>query len=404
MNLPFYIASRYLFSKKKQNVINIISLISVTGVALGTMALVIVLSAFNGLNEFVDQQYGNFDPDLKILPSKGKTFVPGSDFENIKAMDQVAFYAEVLEENALLKYGNRQRPAIVKGVDENFGLMKGIDSMMVDGHFVLNGSEHQFAVLGYAVALDLGIGLNFINPISFYAPKPNAKPGHNPMNAFNIEHLHPSGFFQIQVDFDTQYALVPLSFARKLFHYEKEITAVEITVKNPQKLDELKAKIKQILGAEFQVKDRFELHEFVYKMMKTEKIAIFFILAFILIIASFNITGSLIMLILDKKEDAKTLRSLGANEQSIKTLFLMEGCMISLLGAIIGVILGLVTCWMQIKYGFLKLSSNSFVTNTYPIDVRPLDILLIFITVALIGFFASRFPVRYITKRHLQFS
>jgi lipoprotein-releasing system permease protein len=404
LNLPFHIAKRYLFSKKKQNVINIISIISVIGVTVGTMALVIVLSAFNGLNQFIDQQFSSFDPDLKILPAKGKTFVPDSIFERIKNMEQVAFYAEVLEENALLKYGNRQRPAIVKGVDENFTLMTGIDKMMTDGNFVLDTPKHQFVVLGYGVALDLGVGLTFVDPIKFYVPKRNAKVGHNPMDAFNTEYLYPSGFFQIQIDFDTQYTLVPLSFARKLFNYKNEVSAIELGINDSEDINDVKSEIQEILGDAYVVKNRFELHDVIYKMMKTEKTAIFFILAFILVIASFNIIGSLTMLILDKKEDVSTLRSLGANEQTIKQLFLIEGCLISFSGAIIGVILGVAICFIQIKFGLVKLAAGNFMMNTYPVSVHFTDIFIIFITVVLIGFFASRFPVQYITKRYLQFN
>ena len=368
------------------------------------MALVIVLSAFNGLNQFIDKQYGSFDPDLKILPAKGKTFVPNSTFEQIKNMEQIVFYSEVLEENALLKYGNRQRPAIVKGVDEDFRLMTGIDTMMIDGDFVLDTEKFQFVVLGYGVALDLGVGLTFVNPVKFYVPKRNAKVGHNPMNAFNIDYLHASGFFQIQADFDTQYTLVPLSFARKLFNYDKEVSAIELAIMDIDDVDQVKAELKKILGDDYLVKDRFELHAVVYKMMKTEKAATFFILAFILIIASFNIIGSLTMLILDKKEDVSTLRSLGANEKTIKQLFLIEGCMISISGALIGVFLGVFVCYLQIKFGLIKLAAGSFMMSTYPVNVKLTDIFIIFITVVLIGFFASRFPVQYITKKYLQFN
>jgi lipoprotein-releasing system permease protein len=368
------------------------------------MALVIVLSAFNGLNQFIDKQYGSFDPDLKILPAKGKTFVPTTAFNQIRGMEQIVFYSEVLEENALLKYGNRQRPVIVKGVDENFTLMTGIDTMMVDGDFVLDTPKYQFAVLGYGVALDLGVGLTFVDPIKFYVPKRNANTAHNPMNAFNTEILYPSGFFQIQADFDTQYTLVPLDFARKLFNYKNEVSAIELSLLNPDDVDQVKKELKNILGDDFLIKDRFELHDVVYKMMKTEKTVIFFILVFILIIASFNIIGSLTMLILDKKEDVNTLRSLGANENTIKQLFLIEGCMISFSGAILGVFLGVLICFLQIKFGFIKLTAGSFMMNTYPVSINFTDIFIIFITVVLIGFFASRFPVQYITKRYLQFN
>ena len=405
MNLAFHIAKRYLFSKKKQNVIHIISIISVVGVAIGTMALVIVLSAFNGLNGLIEDLYGSFDPDLKILPKTGKTFVPNSTFEQIRKLEDVVFYSEVLEENALLKYGNRQRPAIVKGVDENFTMMTGIDTMMVDGSFVLDSGKHQFTVLGYGVALDLGVGLTFVDPIKFYVPKRGVKVSHNPMDAFSTKHLYPSGYFVIQQDFDSQYVLVPLKFARSLFSYKKEVSAIELAIQDQDNIEDLKDQIQKIVGDDFTVKNRFELHEVLFKMMQTEKMAIFFILAFILIIASFNVIGSLTMLILDKKSDISTLRSMGANEKTIQNIFLLEGWLISLLGASIGIILGVFICFLQLKFGLVKFAGNgAFIADSYPVNVHFSDIFIIFTTVVLIGYAASRFPVRYITKRFLRFN
>ncbi|RUT78322.1 FtsX-like permease family protein [Ancylomarina longa] len=405
MNLPFYIAKRYLFSKKKQNVINIISLISVIGVSVGTMSLVIVLSVFNGFDGLITNLFGSFDPDLKILPGEGKTFIPDSTFEQVKKLKQVVFYSEVLEENALLKYGNRQRPAIVKGVDEEFSLMTGIDTMMVEGNFVLNRPNQQFAVLGYGVAANLGVGLSFVDPIKFYVPRRNAKLGLNPMDAFNVEYLYPSGYFMIQADFDAQYVLVPLQFARKLFDYDREVSAIELSIGDKEEIEEVKQQIQSLVGNGFVVKNRFELHSVLFKMMQSEKMAIFFILAFILLIASFNVIGSLTMLIIDKKQDISTLRSMGATEKTIQKIFLLEGWLISILGAFIGIFLGSVICLLQIQYGFIEFpGGGSFIVNSYPVELQISDIFIIFTTVVLIGYIASRFPVRYITKRYLQFN
>jgi len=380
-------------------------MISVIGVAIGTMALVIVLSVFNGFDGLIRDLFGSFDPDLKILPSTGKTFVPDSTFEQIRKMESVVFYSEVLEENALLKYGNRQRPAIIKGVDDEFSLMTGIDTMMVEGKFLLNSEKHNFAVLGYGVALDLGVGLSFTDYLKFYVPKRNAKLGLNPMDAFNTEYLYPSGYFTIQQDFDSQYVLVPLDFTRKLFAYTNEVSGIELSIINQDEVENVKKQIQALLGADFKVKNRFELHDVLFKMMQSEKMAIFFILAFILIIASFNVIGSLTMLILDKKKDIATLRSMGAEEKTIQKIFLLEGWLISLLGATIGVGLGLAICFLQMKYGFIPLSGNgAFIMDSYPVDIHFTDIFIIFTTVVLIGYAASRYPVRYITKRFLQFN
>jgi len=406
LNLPFYIAKRYLVSKKKQNVINIISMISVIGVSLGTMALVIVLSVFNGFNGLISNLFGSFDPDLKILPVAGKTFIPNSpEFAQIKEMDQVLFYAEVLEENALLKYGNRQRPAIVKGVSEEFSLMTGIDSMMPDGNFILEQGNREFAVFGYGVANNLGIGLNFIDPIKFYVPRRDAKMGHNPMDAFNVDFLFPSGVFTIQEDFDSQYVLVPMAFARRLFDRKEAVSAIEIKLKNLDQSDVVQEHIQDLLGEDYVVKNRFQLHDVLFKMMQSEKTAIFFILAFILVIASFNIIGSLSMLIIDKKGDIETLISIGANKLLIQRIFLLEGWLISLLGAVLGTFLGVGVCLLQEKFGLIKLSgAENFIFSSYPVDIEFTDVAIVFTTVIIIGYLASRLPVRYLTRKFLKMS
>ncbi|MRT92225.1 ABC transporter permease [Ancylomarina sp. 16SWW S1-10-2] len=402
MNLPFYIAKRYLVSKKKQNVINIISMISVVGVSLGTMALIIVLSAFNGLNGLITDLYGSFDPDLKITSVVGKSFVPNSKaFEQIKKMDKVLFYAEALEDNALLKYGKRQRPAIVKGVSEDFALMTGIDTMLIDGKFILQNKNRNYAVLGYNVARDLGVGLNFIDPIKFYVPKRNAKVGINPMDAFNMDFLFPSGVFTIQEDFDSQYVLVPMDFARRLFDKQEEVSAIEVKLKNIDESDEVQKQIQNLLGDEYEVKNGFQQHDVLFKMMETEKTAIFFILAFILVIASFNIIGSLSMLIIDKQNDIETLKSIGANKNLIQRIFLLEGWLISLSGAVIGTILGVLVCYLQLKFGLVSIGGDNIIFSTYPVRVEFIDVSLVFVTVVIIGYLASRLPVKYLTRKFL---
>ncbi len=326
-----------------------------------------------------------------------------STFKSIKNIKGVAVYSEILQENALLKYGKRQRPAIVKGVDSTFQKMTGIDTMMVEGNFLLRKENHQqFTVLGYGVALDLGVGLTFIDPIKFYAPKRTAKITQNPANAFNIRYLYPSGYFMIQPDFDTQYAIVPLPFARKLFNYSKAVSAIEIKVANKQEIDAVKSEIQQLLGEKYKVLNRFELHDVFFKMMQSEKAIIFFILLFILIIASFNVLSSLTMLLIDKKQDIVVLKSLGATDKIIRKIFFLVGWLISLIGATIGVCLGVVVCLLQINFGLIKLSGGGgFIIENYPVEIHFPDITVIFITVALIGYFSSLFLVRFTTKRFL---
>jgi lipoprotein-releasing system permease protein len=381
-------------------------MISVIGVSLGTMALIIVLSGFNGLNGLITSLFGSFDSDLKITAVVGKSFIPNSkEFEQIKKMDKVLFYAEALEDNALLKYGNRQRPAIVKGVSEDFALMTGIDTMLTDGEFILDRKKREYTVLGYGVARNLGVGLNFIDPIKFYVPNRNAKIGLNPIDAFNVDILFPSGIFSIQEDFDSQYVLVPMAFARRLFDRKEEVSAIEIKLKNSDQSDEVQEYIQNLLGEDYVVKNRFQQHDVLFKMMETEKTAIFFILSFILVIASFNIIGSLSMLIIDKQNDIETLRSLGANKTMIQRIFLIEGWLISLSGAIIGTILGVIICFLQVTYGFVKISGgDSFLFSQFPVEIIFMDVLIVFVTVVVIGYLASRLPVRYLTRKFLNVS
>ena len=377
-------------------------MISVVGVSLGTMALIIVLSAFNGLNGLISNLFGSFDPDLKILPVAGKTFIPNSsDFDQIKKMDRVLFYAEALEDNALLKYGNRQRPAIVKGVSEDFALMTGIDTMLTDGKFILKQENYEYAVLGYNVAGNLGVGLNFIDPIKFYVPRRTAKIGHNPMDAFKVDFLFPKGIFAIQEEFDSQYVLVPMAFARSLFDKKEAVSAIEIKLKNLDQSDEVQEHIQNLLGEKYVVRNRFQQHDVLFKMMETEKTAIFFILAFILVIASFNIIGSLSMLIIDKQNDIETLRSIGANKTMIQRIFLIEGWLISLSGALIGTILGVLVCLLQLKYGLVKIGGDNIIFSKYPVRIEFFDVLIVFVTVVIIGYLASRLPVRYLTRKFL---
>ncbi len=402
MNLPFLIAKRYLFSKKKRNVINIITLISIVGVAIGTMSLVIVLSVFNGFDGLIKNLFGSFDPDLKIIPVEGKTFIPDSSFRKIKKINGVAIYAEILQENALLKHGKRQRAVIVKGVDSTFQQLTGIDTMMVEGNFLLRKKDNQqFAVLGYGVALDLGVGITFFSPIKFYAPKRNAKLTQNASHAFNIKYIYPSGYFMIQPDFDTQYAIVPIDFARKLFDYPKAISAVEIKVSTKHNIEEIKEAIQKQIGSGYKVLNRYQLHDVFFKMMQSEKAIIFFILLFILIIASFNVLSSLTMLLLDKKQDISVLKSLGADAKTIQKIFFLVGWLISLIGATIGLFLGIVICLLQINFGLIKLSGGGFIVENYPVEIHFIDILIIFITVATIGYLSSLFLVRFTTKRLL---
>jgi len=403
VNLPFYISKRYLVSKKTQNAINIISGISVFGVAVGTMALIVILSVFNGFDELIKSLYSTFDPEIKITLSEGKTFSPSLPaFSEVRNHENVQYFSEVLEENVLLRYGERQYIATMKGVDDEFVNLTGIDTMIVEGEFKLKDKNMPYAVIGQGVAYYLGVGLTFLNPINIYSIKRTGNISMNPEQAINRKFIFPSGIFSIEQEHNTRYIIVPIFFARDLLGYQDEVTAIELKLQPGVNAELLQNEIIQILGDEFLVQNRNEQNALFYRIMKSEKWAIFFILTFILIIASFNIIGSLTMLILDKKEDIRTLRNLGASDILIRRIFLMEGWMISIVGAISGLLIGSLIAWLQARFGLIKLSgSGSFIIDAYPVVYKFLDVLKVFFTVLFIGFLAAWYPVKYISKKFL---
>jgi lipoprotein-releasing system permease protein len=404
MNLPFYISKRYLFSKKSQNVINIISGISVIGVVTGTMALIVILSVFNGFDELIKSLYSTFDPEIKIILAEGKTFSPSSPgFSEIRNHRYVVNFSEVLEENVLLRYGDRQYIATMKGVDDEFANVTGIDTMIIEGSFSLMEKNRPLAVIGQGVAYYLGVGLTFINPINIYSIKRTGNISMNPEQAISRKFIFPSGIFSIEQEHNTRYIIVPISFARDLLGYQDEVSAVELKLQPGADIEMVQDEIRHIVGNEFLVQNRNDQNALFYRIMKSEKWAIFFILTFILIVASFNIIGSLTMLMLDKKEDIRTLQNLGASNRLIRRIFLLEGWMISIIGAIIGLIIGSVIAWLQARFGIIKLSgSGSFIIDAYPVVYKFTDVLKVFITVIFIGFLAAWYPVRYISRNFLK--
>lgn len=403
MRFAFYIARRYLFAKKSQNAINIISAISILGVGVGAMALVVILSVFNGFDEVVRSLFNSFDPDIKIRPAEGKVFIPDERFDALKDLKGIAAYSEILEENALLKYGERQHIATIKGADESFIHVTGIDSMVYDGEMILKDKNRSYAVVGQGVAFSLQIGLNFINPLFVYMPKRVGRINlANPDDAFRRQYLFPSGIFAIEQDYDSRYVIVPIDFLRDLLQYTNEVSSIELKLDPSGNAESTQQDIRLLLGDEYIVQNREEQNELFYRVMKSEKWAIFLILTFILIIASFNIIGSLSMLIIDKKNDIRSLRNLGAGSKLIQRIFLLEGWLISIVGSIIGIGLGTLISWLQDRFEFLKLSgSGTFVIDAYPVDLQLGDVVLVWITVLLIGFIAASYPVRQISRKYL---
>ncbi len=403
MNFPLYIAQRYLFAKKSHNAINVISIISLAGVTIGTMALIIVLSVFNGFDKLIQSLFNAFDPDIKITLVEGKTFIPSDTFlKNLSDINGVESYSRVIEENALVKYGQKIYIATIKGVDHNYMYTSGVDTMIIDGSFVLQNKNEEYAVIGQGIAYYLQVGLKFVNPLIIYIPRKSASISLNPEDMYNHNYIYPSGIFAIEADQDSKYIIVPIRFAQNLLEDTASISSLEIKLNKTVNKNLVKSSIQNLAGNKFQVQTRYEQKQVFYRIMKYEKWAIFMILTFILVVASFNIIGSLSMIIIDKKKDISTLNYLGANKRLLQNVFLFEGLMISVLGAIIGLIIGLIICWLQIRYGFVKLQgSGSFIINAYPVAIKPSDILLIFITVLVIGYLAAWYPVRFIINRYL---
>lgn len=404
MNLPFYIARRYLFSKKSHNAINIISMVSVCGVVVATIALVCALSVYNGFNDLVASLFSNFDPELKITPAKGKVFDPTTpEMACVRELPAVAAFSEVLQDNALVRYRDRQSVATLKGVDEKYREPAHIDSILIDGKYLLNDEVVSYANMGIGLAFSLGVNAGFVSPLEIYAPKRDERVNmSNPASSFNLEYAYIGAVFRTdQQIYDDSYMIVPLSLARSLLNYDKEVSAIELKLKDAKDVASVKRQIKAILGDSFVVKDRFEQQESSFKMMQIEKWMTFLILTFILAIALFNVVGSLSMLMIEKRDDAQTLRNMGADDSMIRRIFLFEGWMISAFGAMIGAFIGVVLCLLQQEFGFIKLgdSANAFIIDAYPVRVMPFDIIMVCVTVLAIGFLAAYYPVRYLHKR-----
>jgi lipoprotein-releasing system permease protein len=395
MRTDFFIAKRYLFAKKSHNVINIISIISVLGVMVGTAGLIIVLSVFNGFSDLVVSLYNSFDPDIKITPVTGKSFEPSMvNLSKIQKVEGVTFVSLSLEESALLKYGEKQFIATIKGVDSNFLKISNIEKSIVDGSLTLQQNNNSYAVIGGSIAYSLSLSLNDpFNVLTVYVPR-KGKPTAfvNPEEAFNIRAIRPSGIFAIQQDFDSKYVLVPLAFAREIIGQNSKVTSIEIGIQQGYDAEKISNKIQLLAGNKLKAATRLQQHEFLYKILKSEKWAVYFILSFILIIAIFNIIGSLNMLIIEKKKDIIILAALGAEEKLIRNVFMIEGVMITMWGAIIGLVLGGIICFFQQQFGFIKLeNSESFLIDAYPVTMQPLDFALVILIVFVIGALASRY-------------
>ncbi|MBN2173758.1 MAG: ABC transporter permease, partial [Bacteroidales bacterium] len=403
LNLPFYIAKRYLVSKKKQNIINIISGISLAGIVVGTMAIIIIVSVMNGFIQLIGLFYSDFDPDIKISAVEGKTFDPSIiNTQNIRELPGVIQYAEVVEEVAMLKYGKQQFPATVKGVPSNYPNYTNIDSLLVEGKYYLEKDGINYAVVGRGVANYLGVGISFLDPINIYVPKKGRQFSLNPARTINHDYLYPSAIFATLEEIDSKYIIVSKAFATNLFESGNNISAIELDIDDNADIYQVQKKIQTIVGDAFHVKNKEQQHDLIFKTMKSEKWAVYFILIFILLLASGNMIGNLTMLYIDKKEDISILLSMGMSIEKINRIFLFEGWLISLIGGVVGTILGVLACWLQIHFGLIKLpgANGSFVISAYPVQVLFSDIVLAFIAVISIGFLASWYPVKFMSPRN----
>lgn len=401
MNLPVHIAKRYLFSKKSHNAINIVSGISVAGVAVVTAAMVIVLSVFNGFEGLVISLYNVFEAPIIIKPAEGKTLeLSAIPVEKILATEGVVGYVEVVEESCLIRYRDKQYFARIKGVSDNFLELTDMDSMIVDGDPYMHVNGTPAALLGSGVAYHLSANVNDpINPLQIYVPKRGSSATIDPTKAFNVKQIYATGVFSIQADFDLKYVLTPIKFVRELLDHEGRVSSLELALDPKAKMESVREEIQEKLGADYVVKDRFQQNELLYKIMKSEKWAVFMILSFILMISIFNVIGSLTMLIIEKKKDINILRSMGASEQLIQHIFILEGIFISMIGAIGGLILGLLVCWAQIQFEIIKLNSGgNYIVQSYPVEVQPIDVLSVFLVVGTIGLLAAWIPVRKIIR------
>ncbi|TLX73053.1 ABC transporter permease [Labilibacter sediminis] len=405
MKLIFEIAVKFLFGKKSKGIINIISTISIVGVSVGTLALLVILSVFNGLHGLIGSLYDSFDSDIKVSAVEGKFFSTDSlQIDQINDLEEVSFIAPIIEDNALLKYNKREVTAIVMGVDSTFSKVSSVDSIIVEGKYSLRGKQGYEGVMGYMLADQLNLRLNFLTPLLIYVPRRDKKINlMRPNEAYNSHYIHPKGIFLVkQVEYDSQYLIVDINLARNLFQYkDSEFTSLSISLNKGANIEQAQRKIKSILGKYFKVENRQEQHASFYKMMKVEKIMAYLILCFILIIATFNLIGTMSMLIFDKKEGIKILKSIGANKRMVIQIFLLEGWLISLIGVLVGLVLGIILVLVQQHFGIIRFSGgSSFVVESYPVALKLVDVFYTLITVTSIGFFAAWYPVRVIVSKY----
>ena len=400
MNLPLYIAKRYLFSKKSHNAINIISAISVCGVALATLALVCTLSVFNGFHDLIASFFTHFDPDLKVEVIKGKTFTPDStSLARIQALSDVVVVSTALEDHAMARYQEQQAMVTIKGVDDNFQALTHIEEVLYGNpEFKLYDAVADYGIMGIQLMYLLGTGIQPYSPIEVYAPRKGGRVNmSNPMSNFQRKPIYsPGTVFNINDSrYASSYIITSLDYARSLFEYTSEVSAIEIRLTPGANIARAKRAIQEIMGSDFTVHDHYEQQAATFKVVKIEKFVTYLFLCFILMVACFNIISSVSMLILDKQDNASTLRSLGATDTFVSRIFIYEGNLIALIGALVGLVLGVVLCLLQQHFGLIGLGGDGqFVVDAYPVRVKLLDILLVFASVIVVSALSVWLPIR----------
>ena len=398
MHLPLFIARRYLFAKKSHNVINIISAISAVGMAIGTAALIIILSIYNGFDELVKSTLSNVEPDILITPTKGKVFIPnGETFDRIRQNPLIDEYDLILQENVFVDYDGHQGIAKAKGVDSAFEAESPLAEHITNGEFSLHKGQLPQMVVGAGLAYKMGMNPAFLASAELYFPIRDRNFSlANPAASIETVRMRPSGIFSVNQQIDDDLMIVPIEEMRKLLGYEEEVSGVEIRLAEGSTAKDIRSAIKHIqkeLGPEFKVLDRFRQNPSLYKMMRYEKAAIFLILIFVIIIIALNIFGSITMLIIEKKDDIETYRSLGATDKMLRHTFTLEGWLISLLGLAAGLVVGIGFSLAQQHFGFIKMP-GSFLVNAYPVILQWQDVLATIAGVALIGYIIALLPVR----------
>jgi len=400
VNTPFYIARKYFFSSKKINYVHILSLVSQFGIAIGTIALVLVMSVFNGFENLVLDMYNVFDPHIKVTSKEGKNFDSDEVNKVIGDIDGVANFSSVLEEKILVEYNSKQYIAVLKGVDENYRELTNFDSLIVDGGYIDDFKSNNVAMVGRGIAyyLSMHIGSVFDN-LRVYLPNRDSKNLFKLEKAFTSSSISPVGVFGVQQEIDSKYIIVPLNFVQDLINRDKYVSAIEIKLKSSDSMINIQNILKEKLDSKYLIQNRFEQQEFLYKILNTERLVVVIILLFIVLIASFNIISSLIILIIDKKKDIESLFNFGFENHSIKKVFIYKSMLGVFAGSFSGIIIGFILAYLQQEFGLIKMGVGSFVIDAYPVSIRLNDIIIIQLIVLLIGLLASWFTSRLMLNR-----